>query len=90
MTYEIGPMVTLIDGPNFSFIWTERRELIRRQMEDADIVAISRVDELEEKTLSQIKDTLKHDISGLKFFSIYNPDSLEKILAGILGSKELQ
>ena len=42
--YDIGPFITLIDGPSFSFNWEERPKLLLGQMQDADRVAISRTD----------------------------------------------
>ena len=57
--YDIGPFITLIDGPSFSFNWEERPKLLLGQMQDADRVAISRTDLIDAKELEHIRGTLK-------------------------------
>ncbi len=42
--YDIGPFITLIDGPSFSFQWQERPKLLLGQIQDADSIALSRTD----------------------------------------------
>ena len=44
VSYEIGPFITLIDGPAFTQVWEERRPLLLGQIHKADLVAISRAD----------------------------------------------
>lgn len=42
--YEIGPFITLLDGPLFDFHWQERRTLLLGQISGADLIALSRAD----------------------------------------------
>lgn len=42
--YEIGPFITLVDGPLFDFNWQQRRALIIGQISGADLIALSRED----------------------------------------------
>jgi G3E family GTPase len=44
VSYDIGPFITLIDGPAFNQIWEERQPLLRGQIYKADLVAVSRAD----------------------------------------------
>lgn len=56
--YEIGPFITLIDGPSFSFQWEERPKLIQGQLRNADIVVLSRSDRIDSIIVEQICGTL--------------------------------
>jgi G3E family GTPase len=57
--YQTGPFITLVDGPLFEFLWSERRALLLGQVEDADLVAISRVDLIGDDELRNIGNVLK-------------------------------
>jgi G3E family GTPase len=57
-SYQIGPFVTLIDGPAFPQLWEERRPLLLGQMHKADLVAISRADLLTPEDLRETIDSL--------------------------------
>ena len=56
--YEIGPLITLIDGPTFSFQWEERPKLIQGQIQNADIVVLSRSDRIDSIIVEHICSTL--------------------------------
>ncbi|MGO8878414.1 MAG: hypothetical protein ACLQMS_02740 [Desulfomonilaceae bacterium] len=56
--YEIGPFITLVDGPGFEFVWAERRELVLAQAAGSSLVALSRSDMLDTKGLNNIKNLL--------------------------------
>jgi len=56
--YDIGPFITLIDGPSFSFNWEERPKLLVGQMRDVDRVVIGRSDLIDAKELEHIRETL--------------------------------
>lgn len=45
--YESGPFITLVDGPAFDLAWEERGALIKGQVANADLVAVSRSDLIE-------------------------------------------
>ena len=46
IAFDAGPLITLVDGPNFYSLWDERRRLIIGQITDADVIAISRTDRI--------------------------------------------
>ncbi len=57
--YETGPFITLVDGPLFEFLWSERKALLLGHVKDADLVAISRVDLISKDELKHIEDVMK-------------------------------
>lgn len=57
--YQIGPFITLIDGPAFASLWEERQPLLLGQIHKADLVAISRADLLSPAQSDAIIQTLK-------------------------------
>jgi G3E family GTPase len=56
--YQIGPFITLIDGPAFPQLWEERRPLLLGQIHKADLVAISRADLLSPERLRETIESL--------------------------------
>ena len=56
--YDIGPLIALVDGPDFDFIWSERRHLVQGQIDDADIVVISQADVIPTEKQDAIIQTL--------------------------------
>jgi len=81
--YEIGPFITLIDGPSFSFNWEERPKLLLGQMQDADRVAISRTDLINAKELEHIRGSLKAATNTL-LLSTQNSSSINELAQQIL------
>lgn len=70
--YDVGPLVALVDGPDFDFIWSERQRLVKGQMEGADVVAVSRTDRLEESVYRAIIEALAPYADPLHRFSSRN------------------
>lgn len=58
VSYQIGPFITLIDGPAFPQLWEERRPLLLGQIHKADLVAISRADLLSPERLRETIESL--------------------------------
>jgi G3E family GTPase len=58
VSYDIGPFITLIDGPAFNQIWEERQPLLRGQIYQADLVAVSRADLLPPEGFPKIAETM--------------------------------
>jgi G3E family GTPase len=58
-SYEVGPFITLVDGPDFEFVWAERQKLVLAQIAGADLVAVSRVDLQDNNNLAEIKKSLE-------------------------------
>jgi G3E family GTPase len=54
VSYEIGPFITLIDGPAFAQVWEERQPLLLGQIHKADLVAVSRADLLPPENFRKI------------------------------------
>ena len=81
--YEIGPFITLVDGPLFGFLWQERRKLLIGQVSDADVVAISRCDQIDPQELQEIQNLLAEYHSGIDELSVHQNLGLETIWANI-------
>jgi G3E family GTPase len=58
VAYQIGPFITLIDGPAFPQLWEERRPLLLGQIHKADLVAVSRADLLPPERLREAIESL--------------------------------
>jgi G3E family GTPase len=56
--YEIGPFITLIDGPTFDFAWEERNKLLQKHILNSDRVYISRGDQIDDTEIDAIKNAL--------------------------------
>jgi G3E family GTPase len=82
--YDIGPVITLIDGPSFSFNWEERPKLLLGQMQDADRVALSRTDMIDSTQIEHIRKIL--DVAGdnLLLLSKHNSSSINELAQQML------
>jgi G3E family GTPase len=78
--YDIGPFITLVDGPDFEFVWAERRNLVVAQIAGADLVAVSRVDMQEDEKLAEIKQCLKPHARNLVELSPMKGRGLESVM----------
>jgi G3E family GTPase len=65
VTYEVGPFITLVDGPTFNFSWQERRALLLGQIADADLVVLSRSDLIDSSRLEEIGKTLNEYLNSV-------------------------
>ena len=65
VTYEVGPFITLVDGPTFNFSWQERRALLLGQIADADLVVLSRSDLIDSGRLEEIGKTLNEHLKSV-------------------------
>lgn len=77
--YDVGPLVALVDGPNFDFIWNERQHLVKGQMNGSDLVAVSRTDRIDEARHHAIRKVLKPHAEPLYQFSVRNGAGVEKV-----------
>lgn len=82
--YDIGPFITLIDGPSFSFNWEERPKLLLGQMQDADRVALSRTDMIDSKQIEHIQGILNVAGNNLLLLSKHNSSSINELAQQIL------
>lgn len=78
--YETGPFITLVDGPMFDFLWSERRRLLLGQVKDADLVAVSRVDLIKADELTTAKDKLKDYCDSPLALSVQHDTGVEKVI----------
>ena len=85
--YEIGPFITLVDGPTFSFSWHERNRLILNHVAGADLVAISRTDLLEAGQVEKIRTALKGHVDNNQVLSlsVMLDQGVKEVIAKILG-----
>jgi G3E family GTPase len=82
--YDVGPIITLIDGPSFSFHWEERPKLLLGQMQDADRIALSRTDMIDSKEVEHIRETLNITGNNLLLLSKQNSSSVNEMAQHIL------
>ena len=81
--YDIGPLITLVDTSRFSFMWAERQQLIRGQIDGADIVALSRTDMLEDSSPDEIRKVLRPHCNGTYLLSVHDSKSIEKMMMSV-------
>jgi G3E family GTPase len=80
VSYDIGPFITLIDGPAFAQVWEERQPLLRGQIHKADLVAVSRSDLLAEEEYSTIINTLNGLSNSSLALSVVAGKGLEEVI----------
>jgi G3E family GTPase len=80
VSYDVGPFITLIDGPAFGQVWEERQPLIRGQIHRADLVAVSRSDMLSGEEYSKIIDGLDGVSNSILQLSVKNGIGLEEVI----------
>ncbi|MBC8438234.1 MAG: hypothetical protein H8D87_00910 [Deltaproteobacteria bacterium] len=90
LKYGIGPFITLIDGPSFSFHWEERPKLIQGQIQDADIVALSKTDRIDSIKIKQICDTLNLPEKNLLLLGQKNRSAITELAQEILSINQEQ
>ena len=80
VSYDVGPFITLIDGPNFPQVWEERQPLLRGQIFKADLVAVSRSDLLSEEEYSTVINTLEGVSNSILALSVVEGKGLEEVI----------
>jgi G3E family GTPase len=78
--YDIGPFITLVDGPSFNFSWQERKALLLGQIRDADLVAVSRTDLIKSERLTEIGGVLKGYCNGALGLSTHFGQGIEEVV----------
>ena len=79
--YEAGPLITLVDGPHFDFLWAERSQLIKGQVRGADVVAVGRADLIDAETEAMIRDSLDGVFPDIMLVSSMNGTGLDRLMA---------
>jgi G3E family GTPase len=85
VVYDIGPFISLVDGPNFRYLWEERRLLLVGQIQGADVVAISRSDLMDAGEIEDITHILKDYSPGVLQLSTRTGLGLEEVVKAISG-----
>jgi G3E family GTPase len=78
--FDAGPFITLVDGPQFPFLWSERRALLLGQVKDADLVAVSRMDLIGTHELETIAGLLQDVCGHLIPLSVQNGRNMEEVM----------
>jgi G3E family GTPase len=78
--YDIGPLITLVDGPLFEFLWSERRALMLGQVKDADLVAVSRVDSIDAGEVTKVRQALEGYCPNLILLSVRSGAGLAEVV----------
>jgi G3E family GTPase len=86
ITFELGPYITLVNGPEFESDWQEREALLTAQVLNADVVAISRFDRVDDRLLSVLQRNLADCASGLLPLSIHRNIGMDELLPRITGN----
>ena len=84
--YDIGPFITLVDGPDFDFLWQERNPLLVGQINDADLVAISRVDLIQSEQITAIQNILHEYRNPVFGLSLRQGIGLEEVITTLTNS----
>ncbi len=83
--FDPGPFMTLVDGPQFPFLWSERRPLLLGQVKDADLVAVSRTDLIGAEDLENINRLLGGYGGPSIPLSARNGQNVEEVMKRIYG-----
>jgi G3E family GTPase len=80
VSYDIGPFITLIDGPAFIQIWEERQPLLRGQIYKADLVAVSRADLVPLERYPKIAEALDGISNSIIRLSVEKGQGVEEVM----------
>jgi G3E family GTPase len=86
ISFEIGPFITLINGPEFDFHWQERSFLMIGQMQGADLVAIAQSDLMDEQNVHELEHSLSTYASTLIPLSVPGNLGVNEVMAAVMGS----
>lgn len=87
IAFELGPFITLVNGPQFESIWQERQALLTGQVLNADVVAISRFDRVDDRLLSAMQRSLAGCADGLLSLSIHRNVGMDELMPQIVGQR---
>lgn len=90
INYGVGPVITLVDSPTFSFHWEERPKLIQGQIQDADIIALSRTDRIDPIRVDQICTTLNLPVENQLLLGQESHSAIAELAQAILSINQGQ
>jgi G3E family GTPase len=86
VAYDVGPFITLVDGPTFPSLWQERQPLLLGQIAGADLVAVSKSDLMGAEGLEEIANALNSHCHGVLLLSARSGSGMEEVVKKIEGS----
>ncbi len=81
--FGAGPFITLVDGAQFPFLWSDRRALLLGQVKDSDLVAVSRMDLIGSRDMETINGLLQGLCGPLIPLSAQNGDGMGEVMKRI-------
>lgn len=88
--YDRGPIIALVDGPDFESMWEEREGWIRSQIHDADLVAISRTDLLNGRDVDRISSVLGQCSGNVTPLSTKDGTGIDVVMKLVVGNNRTQ
>ena len=85
IVYEIGPLITLVNGPEFDSLWEYRSFLMIGQMKDADLVAITRSDLMDAHSIHELEQKLTTYSNALLPLSVPCDMGVNDVMASVMG-----
>ncbi len=85
ITYEIGPLITLVNGPEFDSQWQNRSFLMIGQMKDADLVLLSRSDLMDACGIHALEQKLMDYVRSLLPLSVPCNRGVKEVVMAVLG-----
>lgn len=85
ISYEIGPLITLVNGPEFDSLWQDRSFLMMGQMKDADLVAITRSDLMDAPRIRELEQRVSAYASSLLPLSVPCNVGVREVMAAVMG-----
>ena len=85
ISYEIGPLITLVNGPEFDSLWQDRSFLMMGQMKDADLVALTRSDLMDAHRIRELEQRLTAHASSLMPLSVHCNVGVREVMAAVMG-----
>jgi G3E family GTPase len=85
ISYEIGPLITLVNGPEFDTLWQDRSFLMMGQMKDADMVAITQTDLMDGPSVQELEQKLMTYAGSLLPLSVPCNVGVNEVMAAVMG-----
>ena len=83
MAFDLGPFITLVEGPDFEFVWEERQPLVVALMTGADLVAVSKSDLMTADRMTDIVTTLQAHCKSVLQLSTHKNLGLKEVIEAI-------
>jgi len=87
---EFSPIVTLVDGPRFKFLLRDFRSFFTKQMRDADILVVTKIDKLDKKfELPLIISSLRemHPVERIISISSVTGEGFDELMQSMISGR---